>query len=42
MQVHNSSPVGIPVMTVHAGGLKLGEETRKGTDAGEVFSVDLK
>lgn len=42
MQVHNSSPVGIPAMTVHAVGLERGEETSRGTDAGEIFAVDLK
>ena len=42
MQVHNSSPIGIPVMTVHAVGLERGEEMSRGTDTGEVAAVDLK
>jgi len=37
MQVHNSSPVGIPVMTVHARGLKRGEETQGGLNVGKIF-----
>jgi hypothetical protein len=40
MQVHNSSPVGILVMTVHAVGLERGEEMSRETDAGEISAVD--
>jgi len=42
MQVHNSSPVGIPVMTVHALGSERGEEMNRGTNAGEISAVDLE